>query len=143
MVKDPRVNPENNNTFLDMMERYFESSDGTRDARPEHHFQVGVTPSHVERARNHCAQMGAYKEGNEPISPCPPELDAKWRFFWRIGPQPETTKYPSLNMDPVVPPDFPEWTNTMDMWGNKMLGAINVISGTIHYYIDSYLIFMV
>ena len=35
IVKDPRVNETHNDKFLDMMERYFEGSDGKRDARPE------------------------------------------------------------------------------------------------------------
>jgi len=47
IVRDPRVDEKDNNTFLDMLERYFELSDGVRDARPEYHYQVGVTPSHV------------------------------------------------------------------------------------------------
>jgi len=128
VIKDPRVFQADNARFLDMMERYFELSDGKRDARPDLSYQVGVTPSHVERARNHCSLMGAYKDDNTPLSPCPPEFDAKWRFFWRIGPQPETTKYPTLNMDPVVPPEFPEWSETMNMWGNKMMDAINGLS---------------
>jgi len=58
------------------------------------------------------------------LSPCPPELDPKWRFFWRIGPTPKTTAFPSLNMDPVLPPEFPEWKQVMDMWGSKMLDAV-------------------
>ena len=44
VVRDPRVFESDNNRFLDMMERYFELSDGIRDARPDVHFQVGVTP---------------------------------------------------------------------------------------------------
>jgi hypothetical protein len=44
VVRDPRVKESDNNRFLDMMERYFEISDGIRDARPEFAFQVGVTP---------------------------------------------------------------------------------------------------
>lgn len=47
IVQDPRVLESKNNQFLDMMEKYFELSDGVRDARPEHHYQVGVTPAHV------------------------------------------------------------------------------------------------
>lgn len=47
IVRDPRVDEKDNNTFLDMLERYFEQSDGVRDARPEYHYQVGVTPSHI------------------------------------------------------------------------------------------------
>jgi isopenicillin N synthase-like dioxygenase len=128
LLRDPRVVNKDNDTFLDMMEKYFEVSDGVRDAHPEVHYQVGVTPSHFEKARNHCAQMGAYDSENKPISPCPPEKDAKWRFFWRIGGTPEVTKYPALNMDPVVPPEFPEWTEVMNMWGNKMLSAVEVLA---------------
>ena len=44
VVRDPRVHESDNNRFLDMMERYFELSDGIRDARPEYAYQVGVTP---------------------------------------------------------------------------------------------------
>ena len=51
ILRDPRVSEANNNTFLDMMERYFESSDGVTDARPHYHYQVGVTPSHVGTCR--------------------------------------------------------------------------------------------
>lgn len=47
ILRDPRVSEANNNVFLDMMERYFESSDGITDARPHYHYQVGVTPSHI------------------------------------------------------------------------------------------------
>ena len=74
--------------------------------------------------------MGAYKEGNQPLSPCPPELDPKWRFFWRIGDTqaPEKTKYPLYNMDPVIPVEFPHWKETMDMWGNKMIDAIYILA---------------
>lgn len=44
VVRDPRVQESENNIFVEMMERYFELSDGIRDARPEYAFQVGVTP---------------------------------------------------------------------------------------------------
>ena len=33
----------------------------------------------------------------------PTGADAKWRFFWRLGPRPATTSYAELNADPVVP----------------------------------------
>ena len=51
VVKDPRVEASANETFLDMMERYFEHSDGKTDARPHLHYQVGVTPSEVDHRR--------------------------------------------------------------------------------------------
>ena len=72
--------------------------------------------------------MGAYGPDDKPLSPCPPELDPKWRFFWRIGPVPEKTNFPFLNAEAVLPPEFPEWKETMDMWGNKMLNALNSLA---------------
>lgn len=124
IVKDPRVAEEDNNRFLDMMEGYFEISDGVRDARPSYSYQVGVTPAHVEKPRDHCKVMGAYGPDNKPLSPCPPEFDPKWRFFWRVGPVPKETKFPSLNADAVIPPEFPQWKDVMDMWGGKMTSAL-------------------
>jgi len=96
VVKDPRVSEDDNNIFIDMMERYFGLSDGVRDARPDKAFQVGVTPEATERPKNHCSRVGAYGPDDKPLSPCPPELDPKWRFFWRIGPQPKETKFPAV-----------------------------------------------
>jgi isopenicillin N synthase-like dioxygenase len=123
ILKDHRVFEKDNEMFLSMMEKYFEGSDGIRDARPEVHYQVGVTGELIEKPRNHCARMGAMGPDDKPLSPCPPEKDPKWRFFWRIGPSPETTEFPALNTDPVIPPEFPEWTAVMDMWGSKMQAA--------------------
>jgi len=128
IVKDPRVQEKHNNTFLDMMERYFEGSDGKRDARPEHHYQVGVTPSYVEKPRNHCARVGSLGPDDKPLTICPPEKDPKWRFFWRIGPRPKNTKFPDLNAEPVIPQEIPEWSNVMDTWGNLMLNALMSLS---------------
>lgn len=128
IVRDPRVSESDNNVFLDMMEKYFEGSDGVRDARPKIGYQIGVTGEGVERARNHCARMGAYGPDDKPLSPCPPEFDKKWRFFWRIGPIPEKTEFPQMNSDPVIPPEFPEWKDTMDMWGGKMISAVQTLA---------------
>ena len=82
LVRDPRVSEAENQTFLDQMEKYFEISDGQRDARPEVHYQVGVTPAFTEKAKDNCLRYGAYGENDRPLSLCPPEADAKWRFFW-------------------------------------------------------------
>jgi isopenicillin N synthase-like dioxygenase len=110
------------------MERYFEGSDGKRDARPELHYQVGVTPSFVEKPKNHCARMGSMGPNNQPLSVCPPQADPKWRFFWRIGEQPEKTNFPILNAAAVIPPEIPEWKTVMDMWGGKMLSALEILA---------------
>lgn len=40
---------------------------------------------------------------------------------------PQDTKFAELNAEPVVPNNFPEWETVMNMWGGKMLDAINVV----------------
>ncbi|POM73186.1 Hypothetical protein PHPALM_9989 [Phytophthora palmivora] len=123
-VRDERAADSDNDTFLDMMERYFESTDFVEDARPEYHYQVGVTPERKERARNHCARAEKLDKRYAPVSLCPPEADKKSRFFWRVGERPVNTKFEELNAEPVIPKKFPEWENVMNMWGGKMLDAI-------------------
>ncbi|GLD93955.1 hypothetical protein PINS_up002560 [Pythium insidiosum] len=123
-LRDERATEQDNSTFLDMMERYFEQTDFVEDARPDYHFQVGVTPELKERARNHCARAEALPKEHAPATLCPPELDKKSRFFWRIGERPANTKFSELNAEPVIPKNFPEWESVMNMWGGKMLAAI-------------------
>lgn len=130
IVKDPRVDDRLNTNFLDMMERYYDQPEEVRlqDARPEVHYQVGVTPEEVEKARNHCARMKGLNSTERPLTECPPEKDHKSRFFWRIGPPPEDDAHRDLNMPPVVPKAFPEWTETMNGWGEKILGAVKTVA---------------
>lgn len=123
-VKTPHVENTDNERFLDMMERYFEQSDGIQDARKQYNYQVGVTPNGVEKAKSHCDAVKKLNPKDKPFSECPPEADPKWRFFWRIGSRPQSTDFPSLNMKDVVPANFPEWEETMNMWGNKMLETL-------------------
>lgn len=86
-----RVSEEDNNRFLDTVERYFEQPAELkmREVHPEVHYQIGATPAFTERPRDHCTRIKAYDETNRPLSLCPPELDPKWRYFWPIGARPE------------------------------------------------------
>lgn len=95
IVKDPRVDDKDNNDYIDQMEEYFETrgnqlySGGTLDdAKPEYHYQVGVCPEFLEKAREHKKRMNRYTEENKPMSPLEPVFDAKWRFMWKIGERP-------------------------------------------------------
>lgn len=124
IVKDSRVTETDNNIFLDMMEKYFENSDGITDARKEYSYQIGVTPEFIEKPRDHCTTLGSLGPDNQPLSPCPPEFDPKWRFFWRIGDLPKETKFPQLNADAVIPHGFPQWKTVMDTWGTKMIESL-------------------
>jgi isopenicillin N synthase-like dioxygenase len=127
-VRDPRVSEADNDRFLNQMERYFEQSDGKTDARPQYSYQVGVTSELIEKPRDHGKLIASFEETNKPWSSSKPSYDPKWRFFWRIGPVPEKTDFPVQNMEPVIPPGFPQWKETMDMWGNKMLNAVFLLA---------------
>jgi isopenicillin N synthase-like dioxygenase len=54
--------------------------------------------------------------------------DPKWRFFWRMGIPPKTTKFKQLNADPVIPAAFPTWEADMNNWGNKLLDSVSVVA---------------
>jgi len=127
ILKDPRVDEKDNDEYIEMMEKYFETRgdkfynhENLVEARPEIHYQVGVTPEYVEKARNHCARFAHYDDDNKPISECPPEYDAKWRYFWHIGDRPEEKKAMYAN---IIPEDLPEWEERMTKWGNMMIDA--------------------
>ena len=95
IIKDPRAVEEDNNEYIDLMEKYFESrgnilysGEQLDDAKPEYHYQVGVCPENQEIARDHAKRMAVYTEENKPVSPVVPVYDAKWRFMWKIGERP-------------------------------------------------------
>lgn len=58
-VRDPRATEAQNDTFLDMLEQYFEQPEETKlgDVRKELSYQVGATPSRTELPRDHCERM--------------------------------------------------------------------------------------
>jgi len=126
IVRDSRVTDADNNKFLDMLESYFEQPEEAlrADARPQYSYQVGSTPAYTELPRDHCERMKAFKDADAPLSLCPPELDPKWRFFWRIAERPKDTSFGELNAEPVIPAAFPQWGEVMNSWGSKMLAAV-------------------
>ncbi|PON86263.1 Non-heme dioxygenase N-terminal domain containing protein [Trema orientale] len=133
LVKDPRCSAEDNDRFIDMMERYFESPLQFKllQERPHLHYQVGVTPEGVEVPRSLVDEemqekLRAMPEEHRPTPPKGP--DCKWRYMWRVGPRPSQTRFKELNAEPVIPEDFPEWKDTMDSWGYKMISAIEVVA---------------
>ncbi|KAK6928691.1 Non-hem dioxygenase N-terminal domain [Dillenia turbinata] len=133
LVKDPRCSVEDNDRFLDMMERYFEQPSELKrlQERPHLHYQVGVTPEGVEVPRSlvdHDMQekLRAMPKEFQPSTPKGP--DPKWRYMWRVGPRPSKTRFQELNSEPVIPEGFPEWKETMDLWGHKMISAIEAVA---------------
>jgi isopenicillin N synthase-like dioxygenase len=65
-------------------------------------------------------------EEHRPHKPLGP--DAKERFFWRMGERPPKTEFASLNAEPVVPANFPEWPSVMNTWGSKLLTAVSTVA---------------
>uniref|UniRef100_A0A0E0K4G6 Non-haem dioxygenase N-terminal domain-containing protein n=1 Tax=Oryza punctata TaxID=4537 RepID=A0A0E0K4G6_ORYPU len=133
LVKDPRCPAADNDRFLDVVERYFSrSADSKRlQERPNLHYQVGVTPEGVEVPRSLVDKemQDKIKSMPEEFQPATPKgPDPKWRYMWRVGPRPASTRFKELNSEPVIPDGLPEWKETMDSWGSKMISAIEVVA---------------
>jgi isopenicillin N synthase-like dioxygenase len=122
IVRDPRVSESDNEEFLRLMEAYYDQPDEVKlkDVHPELCYQVGATPEGTEVARAHPEVVQQLAE--KPIAWDRP--DPKWRFFWRIGPRPAQSKYPELNATQVMPAAFPQWEESMNKWGSKMMAAV-------------------
>jgi hypothetical protein len=104
------VNHQDNSSYIDMVERYFETisepfyATGTHeDIKPHFHYQSGATPEGVERARNHQKLMLSLQGTDSPMSPLVPVDDAKWRFFWAIGERPKHMTEPPHTYPQTIP----------------------------------------
>jgi len=130
VVKDPRVSHKHNDTFIDLMERYYgqDEEKKAKDVRKQLHYQVGITPTRTERARDHCATMAKLSDEEKPLTLCPPDLDNKLRFFWRMGEIPPQTEFKQLNAEPVIPEAFPEWKDVMNTWGSLIIGTVQTVA---------------
>eukprot|EP00347_Sterkiella_histriomuscorum_P021411 403334068 len=125
--RDPRVKEEDNEEYIDLMETYFESNarkyyagEQLKDCKPEFNFQAGVTPEKQERARNHEHILDKLSPENYPLSSFPPDLDAKWRFFWAIGERPKEV---ADDIPKVIPEGIADWEQKMNKWGTMMVDA--------------------
>ena len=114
LFRDPRADARDNDDYLDLMEQYFEKTsekhyrgETLQDAKPEHYYQVGVTPENIEKARDHSEFIKTcLHEQNKPFSPLEPTFDSKWRFMWKIGQRPERA---ADDFPQVIPSDFSGW----------------------------------
>jgi isopenicillin N synthase-like dioxygenase len=134
VIRDPRVNQTHNAEVIDMMEKFFESrskmyydNQPVPDIFPQYNYQVGATPELKELPRNHCPIAEKMTGFDKPMSECPPPLDPKWRYFWKIGDRPAQT---DDQVDPPqhIPADFPEWEEIMNKWGSLLHEACLTVS---------------
>jgi len=128
IIRDPRVSHEESMSFLDLMEDYFSqpSEAKMKDVRPQWSYQLGATPEFVEVPRDHSEKINSLVEENAAHTP--KGADAKWRYFWRIGERPKETKHAELNEAPVIPQGFPQWTEVMNGWGQKLHDSVETVS---------------
>jgi isopenicillin N synthase-like dioxygenase len=127
IFRDPRANEQENEDYVDLMEKYFKNAsdkyyagEQLPEAKPEYHFQVGVTPEKIERARNHYEKVKHLPAEDQPQSPFPPTVDMKWRYMWKIGERPAGAQD---DFPQVLPEGFPDWEDKMTSWGQKLLQA--------------------
>ncbi|KAM6498551.1 hypothetical protein JOM56_006499 [Amanita muscaria] len=139
LLRDSRVSEEDNSTFLDLLEDYFNQpeADLKKDERPELSYQVGVTLENTEKPK--CAVHEPCLHIIERLDPSERPLDIsghhpdpKCRFFWRMGEQPPyKTQFPGLNSPNVVPQasEIKErWPRIMEKWGSSMKAAVEGIA---------------
>lgn len=130
LIKDPRVDMADNDSYIDLMEKYFADTgaafyrgETVSDIKPEFHYQVGATPEFIEVARDHAEKLRALNlpREDQPFSPLVPVEDAKWRFMWKIGERPEGS---GDDFPAVIPEAYPAWETKMNTWGGKLHAAI-------------------
>jgi hypothetical protein len=145
------VSEHDNDTFLDLLEDYFNQpeSELKKDERPELSYQVGVTLENTEKPK--CAVdepclriISRLDPAERPLDITAHSPDPKCRFFWRIGEKPQyQTQYPALNAPNVVPHAEHlriRWGSTMEAWGKAMKNAyvVNLVHSAIpHDLADS------
>ena len=135
-IIDSRAKPEDNNRFLDLMEKYFQKRSEEfyannimselTDCFPESGFEKGVTPEFIERARNHEQIMSELSPENRAETSIPIVPDAKWRYMYFIGE--EVNKKLELSSSQYVPKDFPDFKQKFDNWGNSLVRAVETVS---------------
>ncbi|KAF5388538.1 hypothetical protein D9757_004655 [Collybiopsis confluens] len=135
LLHDSRVSEDDNSTFLDLLEDYFDQPQSIlgADERPELGFQVGVTLENTEKPKcavdESCLRVIERLEVSErPLDITAHSPDPKCRFFWRMSERPPyETQFPALNAPNVVPQAEgikARWTPVMENWGNSMKQAV-------------------
>lgn len=134
IIRDTTVDSKENETFLDLMTRYYSQTyqEKLQDARPEVYYQVGVTPENTETCKcftnKSCYEWAnSLPENDKPHMTVSP--DPKWRYMWRIGRRNQSSKYKELNSEVVVPRAFRgEWETKMNNWGDKLMDTITKVT---------------
>lgn len=135
LVKDSRANYSDNDNFINLFERYFDSrstmkqkNQAIEEMFPKNGYKTGVTPDYVEIPRENLEFRQLLSSNNQPITPNPPQKDPKWRYLWRIGDRDPNAKKSLMEPERVAPNDFPEFTKVVDKWGSTLLQSVHTVA---------------
>jgi hypothetical protein len=132
-LHDSRVDDDDNNKFLDLLEDYFAQPEELlrKDERPELYYQVGATLENTEKPKcavdEPCLNVIRCLEPSErPLDISAHNPDPKCRFFWRMAtPPPYETAFPVVKASNIVPEAFKDhWQPTLEKWGKTMKQAV-------------------
>lgn len=133
VIKDPRVDSNQNSQFIDMMESYYaeasvryESGEKMDEFKPENACSVGIQPSKREIARDHTETIKNFAASELPLSKMPPTPDTKWRYAYRIG-EDKNTGMGFVHPN-VYPRNRPEFAGIMDSWGENMVRSVSDVA---------------
>lgn len=143
LVRDPRATYSDNDTFLNLFEKYFASRSEMRiknqpieEMFPKNGYKTGVTPDYIEIPRENQEFRQSLSSNNQPLTPLPPPKDPKWRYLWRIGDRDPNAKKSAVEPERVAPNDFPEFTKIVDKWGSQLLQAVHSVSQMLEIGLD-------
>lgn len=139
IIRDPRVKKNDNEQFINMMERYYSLPKNVKykDVRKESHYQVGITPENIEKPLDHCDKIYHMINNDPHNAPKKPKSnDPKERFMWRICNIDEENEFSEIEVNNIIPKNFPNWEKTMNMWAKHMLNTINSVSELLAISLD-------
>ena len=127
IVKDPRINAEYNEKFLDMMEKYYSMpyEIKKKHIRQECHYQVGLTTEFIEKPLDHCELIHRLPEKDSAQKPVGKDPKARW--FHRLGKVEKDTKHMDITGTNVIVDEFPEWEETINNMGDSFLKILDIL----------------
>ena len=113
------------------MENYFEdraqklaNNQQIEDIFPQHGYNVGLTPTHKEKARTQPDFIQKLHKEDLPYTPQPPPFDHKYRFMYPLYESSQS----EIDGDKYIPSDFPNFKEIMDDWSSLMMQAVNTVA---------------
>ncbi|KAJ3857069.1 hypothetical protein EV368DRAFT_71286 [Lentinula lateritia] len=129
VIKDSRINEEDNENFLNLLENYFAQSKEIikKDIHKEWAYQVGVMPELTLKLKcifeESCMDIIEKLDPNKrplDVSGCP--SDSKIRFFWKMStPPPYKMEFPLSSIPNIISDAFANvWQTMLETWGNTL-----------------------